>query len=85
MNTLSNIITGTTAAEFLDRDISWLSFNRRVLDETDKNISIKEKCLFFGITLSNLREFLMVRYPAYIEEYENSKPELIEDFNIKIN
>lgn len=53
--------------KYLDRDISWLSFNQRVLDETDKKIPLQSKILFHGITHSNLNEFLMVRYPSMFE------------------
>ena len=49
---------------FLNRDISWLSFNRRVLDETDKQIPMQERFMFYGITGSNLDEFLITRYAS---------------------
>lgn len=52
---------------YLSRDISWLSFNRRVSDEMYKNIPLGDKVMFQGITYSNLSEFMMVRYPACIE------------------
>ena len=50
--------------KLLSRDISWLSFNNRVLDEADKDIPMQERYLFYGITGSNLDEFMMTRYPA---------------------
>ena len=53
--------------QFLDRDISWLSFNDRVLDEAEKDIPIEERYMFYGITGSNLDEFLITRYPAHLE------------------
>lgn len=53
--------------KYLNRDISWLSFNMRVSDETKKDIPLGERVLFHGITFSNLDEFMMVRYPAAIE------------------
>ena len=49
--------------KYLNRDISFLSFNQRVSDETKKNIPLGDKAMFHGITMSNLNEFLMVRYP----------------------
>lgn len=59
-------------SKYLVRDISWMAFNTRVLDETDKNIPIAEKLLFYGITHSNLEEFLMARYPAILFEDINN-------------
>lgn len=53
--------------KYLSRDVSWLSFNRRVSDETKKDIPLASRVLFHGITFSNLDEFMMVRYPATIE------------------
>lgn len=48
---------------FIERDISWLSFNRRVLFQTMRLgvTSLIERMKFLGITSSNLDEFLMVR------------------------
>lgn len=54
--------------ELLNRDISFLSFNRRVCDEAaKKRHTLGDQVMFHGITFSNLNEFLMVRYPATVE------------------
>lgn len=57
---------------FIERDISWTSFNSRVLYQaTRKNISLIERMKFLGITASNLDEFLMVRVSdAMVNENE---------------
>lgn len=48
--------------EFIPRDISWLSFNARVLQEAnDKSVSLKDRIRFLGIFSNNLDEFFRVR------------------------
>jgi polyphosphate kinase len=50
-----------------NRDLSWLGFNFRVLQEaTDKNVALYDRMKFLSIFSSNLDEFFRVRYPAII-------------------
>lgn len=52
---------------YLNRDISWLSFNERVLQEAcDEQVPLYERLKFLGIFSSNLDEFFRVRYPVIV-------------------
>ena len=47
---------------FVNRELSWLEFNQRVLDQAaDESIPLLERAKFLAITSSNLDEFTMVR------------------------
>jgi polyphosphate kinase len=47
---------------FLNRDVQWLQFNRRVLAQSmDESMALLERVRFLSITSSNLDEFIMKR------------------------
>lgn len=62
---------------FFNRDLSWLEFNNRVLDEAEKDSNpLLEKIKFLAISSSNLDEFYMIRVSGIIaqlkENYEKA-------------
>lgn len=71
----------------LNRELSWLDFNHRVLLETaDAIVPLNEKPKFSAIFSSNLDEFYMVRVNAVMQERhaDPKAADLLEEINEKV-
>ena len=68
-----------TSPTFFDKELSWLAFNERVLQEAaDETVPLIERIRFLGIYSANLDEFFRVRIAgirrrAILESAHNSE------------
>ena len=57
---------------YLNRDTSWLAFNRRVLEEANDQVNpLMERLKFLAISASNLDEFFEIRIAAMVQQIED--------------
>src|SRR6266446_1782146 len=65
---------------FINRELSWLEFNRRVLEEAqDQRQPLIERVKFLTIFSSNLREFFEIRVAGIKQQIESQTSELGPD------
>ncbi|WP_239470423.1 polyphosphate kinase 1 [Archangium violaceum] len=65
---------------FINRELSWLAFNERVLDDArDRELPLYERLKFFAIASSNLDEFFMVRVAGLKQQLASGVAETAAD------
>ncbi len=65
-------IADSPRERLIDREISWLAFNERVLElAEDQSTPLLERCRFLAIFSSNLDDFVMIRVATLKRKIEN--------------
>src|SRR5947207_4275370 len=76
-------VTGTDPALYLNRGLSWLDFNDRVLQlAEDESLPLLERVKFCAIYTTNLDEFYMVRVAGLRDQIDAGVEKVSQDGRI---
>ena len=69
-----NVPIETPVALFINRELSWLDFNDRVIAQYNRtDVPFHDRLTFLGIAASNLDEFISVRFSGLFHDMERSE------------
>ena len=70
----------TNPAFYINRELSWLEFNQRVLFQAlDERHPLLERVKFISIVATNLDEFFMVRVATLLRKFRNNVEDVSPD------
>ncbi len=73
-------LPGTDPKLYLNRELSWLEFNQRVIDEAaDGSVPLLDRLKFLAIAASNLDEFFMIRVAGLKQQVAGDLSDLPAD------
>src|SRR5271167_603771 len=82
---LNATLSEEQSAVWLDRDLSWLDFNERVLAEAlDERTPLLERAKFLAIFTSNLDEFFMKRVAILCQAKNDQQRALFDQLREKL-